>query len=129
MKKELCLLLAILFTLSLHAGNGKAKITFESPRYDFGYIQESKGKVTHTFEFTNTGNAPLIIVDTRSLCGCTALRFTKEPIAPNGKGSIDVQFDPAGRPGPFRKEIKVYTNASKAAVKLIVEGVVVSKKK
>lgn len=129
MKKELCLLLAILFTLSLHAGNGKAKITFESPRYDFGYIQESKGKVTHTFEFTNTGNEPLIIVDTRSLCGCTASRFTKEPIAPNGKGSIDVQFDPAGRPGPFRKEIKVYTNASKAAVKLIVEGVVVSKKK
>lgn len=128
MKKELSLLLAILFTLSLYAGNGKAKITFESPRYDFGYIQESKGKVTHTFEFTNTGDAPLIIIKTRSLCGCTASSYTKEPIAPNGKGSIEVKFDPEGRPGPFRKEVKVFTNAGKTAVKLIVEGVVVSKK-
>lgn len=128
MKKQLCLLLAFLFTLSLYAGNGKAKIKFESPRYDFGYIQEAKGKVSHTFEFTNTGNATLIIVDTRSLCGCTASQFTRKPVAPNGKGSIRVEFNPKGRPGPFRKEIKVYTNASKAAVKLIIEGVVVPKK-
>lgn len=128
MKKQLILLLAVLFTLSLHAANGKAKITFESSRYDFGYIQESKGIVTHSFEFTNNGDAPLIIVDTRSTCGCTASHFTKEPIAPKAKGSIDVQFNPEGRPGAFRKEVKVYTNASKAAVKLIIEGVVVPKK-
>ena len=128
MKKLLSLLTTFLFILSLDAGNGKAKITFESPRYDFGYIQEAEGVVTHSFEFTNSGNAPLIIIDTRSTCGCTASHFTKEPIAPNGKGTIDVQFNPKGRPGAFRKEIKVYTNASKAAVKLIIEGVVVPKK-
>lgn len=128
MKKTLSLLLAVLFALSLHAGNGKAKITFESPRYDFGYIQESKGVVTHSFEFTNSGDAPLIIIETRSTCGCTASQFTKEPIAPKAKGAIEVQFNPEGRPGTFRKEIKVYTNASKAAVKLIVEGVVVPEK-
>lgn len=40
MKKYLSLLIAILFTLSLNAGGGKAKIVFDSTRYDFGYIQE-----------------------------------------------------------------------------------------
>lgn len=128
MKKQLSLFLAVLFALSLYAGNGKAKIAFESTRYDFGYIQESKGVVTHSFEFSNSGDAPLIIIDTRSTCGCTASKFTKEPIAPKAKGSIEVQFNPEGRPGTFRKEVKVYTNAGKAAVKLIIEGVVVPKK-
>ena len=42
MKKYLSLLIAILFTLSLNAGGGKAKIVFDSTRYDFGYIQEDK---------------------------------------------------------------------------------------
>lgn len=128
MKKQIILLVTLLLTLSLNASSGKAKITFDSPRYDFGYIQESKGNVTHAFEFTNSGNAPLIIIDTRSTCGCTASHFTKEPIAPKGKGKIVVTFNPEGRPGTFRKEVKVYTNASKAAVKLIIEGVVVPKK-
>ena len=120
MKKYLSLLIAVLFTLSLNAGGGKAKIVFDSTRYDFGYIQEDKGKVTHSFKFTNGGDAPLIIIDTRSTCGCTA--------SPAGTGSIDVTFDPEGRPGTFRKEVKVYTNARKASIKLIIEGIVVPKK-
>ena len=111
MKKYLSLLIAILFTLSLNAGGGKAKIVFDSTRYDFGYIQEDKGKVTHSFNFTNGGDAPLIIIDTRSTCGCTASHFTKEPVA-----------------GTFRKEVKVYTNAGKASIKLIIEGIVAPKK-
>ena len=128
MKKYLSLLIAVLFTLSLNAGGGKVKIVFDSTRYDFGYIQEDKGKVTHSFKFTNGGDAPLIIIDTRSTCGCTASHFTKEPVAPAGTGSIDVTFAPDGRPGTFRKEVKVYTNAGKASIKLIIEGIVVPKK-
>ena len=42
--------------------------------------------------------------------------------------SIDVTFDPEGRPGTFRKEVKVYTNAGKASIKLIIEGIVAPKK-
>ncbi len=127
MKKQLSLLIAILISLSLNAGNGKAKMVLESTRYDFGHIQEENGSVTHAFEFTNEGDAPLIIIETRSSCGCTASSFTKKPIVPAGKGVIEVTFNPAGRPGSFRKEVKVYSNASKAPTKLIIEGVVVSK--
>ena len=125
MKKYLSLLIAVLFTLSLNAGGGKAKIVFDS---FLRCVQEDKGKVTHSFKFTNGGDAPLIIIDTRSTCGCTASHFTKEPVAPAGTGSIDVTFDPEGRPGTFRKEVKVYTNAGKASIKLIIEGIVVPKK-
>ena len=127
MKKQLSLLLMLLVSLSIFAGS-KGKIAFEATRYDFGYIEESKGVVAHDFEFTNTGKGALIIIDTRSMCGCTASKYSREPIAPGKKGIINVTFDPKGRPGVFRKEIKVYTSAGKSPVKLIVEGVVVPKK-
>ena len=70
MKKYLSLLIAILFTLSLNAGGGKAKIVFDSTRYDFGYIQEDKGKVTHSFKFTNDGDAHGIAFHQRACRPC-----------------------------------------------------------
>ena len=42
MKKYLSLLIAVLFTLSLNAGGGKAKIVFDSTRYDFGIFRKIK---------------------------------------------------------------------------------------
>ncbi|KPK81343.1 MAG: hypothetical protein AMS27_15570, partial [Bacteroides sp. SM23_62_1] len=35
-------------------------ISFDSPVHDFEKLKEEEGKVTHNFEFTNTGGKPLI---------------------------------------------------------------------
>lgn len=59
MKKYLSLLIAILFTLSLNAGGGKAKIVFDSTRYDFGYIQEDKGKANALFQIYQRRRCPV----------------------------------------------------------------------
>jgi hypothetical protein len=63
-----------------------------------------------SFEFKNSGNAPLIITNVQSTCGCTVPAFPKEPILPGKTGKIDVKYNMA--PGPIRKTITVESNAS-----------------
>ncbi|HEY0091074.1 MAG TPA: DUF1573 domain-containing protein, partial [Flavobacterium sp.] len=56
-------------------------MTFSEPEHDFGSINKGD-KVTHSFEFKNTGEADLIISDAKATCGCTVPEFPKDPIAP-----------------------------------------------
>ena len=48
---------------------------------NFGEIRQGK-PVTTTFEFTNTGAAPLLISSVKTSCGCTASNWTKDAIQP-----------------------------------------------
>ena len=50
-------------------------ITFKETEFDFGDIKQGE-KVEHTFEFTNTGEADLLIITARASCGCTVPEFT-----------------------------------------------------
>lgn len=87
------------------------EITFEKSTHDFGNIFIGE-KVTYNFKFTNTGNAPLIIISTRSGCGCTAGDYPKEPIPPGGEARINVTFNSAGRRGFQSESVRVVTNAT-----------------
>lgn len=108
MKKGILTLLISYFAIVLSA---QPKLEFESHYYDFGEIKEADGKVTGKFIFTNIGDSNLIITNVRPGCGCTAANFTKTPVAPNEQGFIEATYDPYNRaPGPFTKNIRVYTN-------------------
>src|ERR1044071_3684921 len=52
------------------ANQPKTTIKFDEMKYDFGEITEGD-KVDHTFNFTNSGNSPLIITGAIGSCGCT----------------------------------------------------------
>ena len=89
-------------------------ISFAEKEHDFGIIPENGGPVSYKFEFTNTGDAPLVIISATASCGCTRPTYTDEPIAPGKKGVIKVTYLPEGRPGEFEKVIKVRTNAKES---------------
>ena len=95
--------------------------------YDFGTIKESKGQVKHTFEFTNTGNTPLLVLDAVASCGCTRPSYTAKPVKPGKKGKIEVTFSPAGRAGTFRKTIKVKNNSPEKVISLVITGTIIPK--
>ena len=50
-----------LLTLLASAGLSAQEMTFKETTHDFGEIEEEYGKVNYDFQFTNTGDKPLII--------------------------------------------------------------------
>lgn len=72
------------------------KIEFDKKEHDFGEI-EAKTNVETVFSYTNTGDAPLVITDIKSSCGCTVPKdWSREPLAPGEKGEFTVKFNGSG---------------------------------
>lgn len=86
-----------------------AAISFSETEFDFGTVKEGQ-VIEHTFNFTNTGEAPLIIQNAQASCGCTVPDWTKTPIAPGEKGFVKAKFDSNGRPNLQKKTITVVAN-------------------
>lgn len=109
----------------LMASAAEPAVEFPELVHDFGTIAENGGAVSHEFTFTNTGDAPLMIVNASASCGCTRPDFPKKPIKAGKSDRIKVTFLPAGRPGEFNKTVTVRTNAKKAKkVTLRIKGFV-----
>ena len=109
MKKLTCLL--ALFALNAVAFAQGAKIEFldKDNTIDYGKVYKENDSGIRSFEFKNTGDAPLIITNVQSTCGCTIPTKPKEPIAPGKTGKIDVKYNMNA--GPIRKTITVESNA------------------
>lgn len=100
-----------------------AEIKFDTLRCDLGVFPESDPVRKYSFSFTNTGTAPLIINQAFASCGCTVPSFTKEPVKPGEKGSVDITYNGKGLvPGRFSKTITVRSNAKNRIVRLVIEG-------
>jgi len=120
MKKLVLVLFVGLLGFSLTAQDSSAKIEFTSETVDYGTIEKGSNGV-RAFEFTNTGNAPLIISKVSSSCGCTIPKKPEAPILPGKKGEIQVKYD-TNRVGPIRKAITVISNADTPTKVLKIKG-------
>ncbi|WP_224489808.1 DUF1573 domain-containing protein [Robertkochia flava] len=119
--KKLLMLLFVGFTcLGVSAQEKVAKIEFKSDVIDYGEIARGSDGV-RVFEFTNTGNAPLIISKVTSSCGCTIPKKPEEPVMPGQTGQIEVKYD-TQRVGHIRKTIMVTSNADTPKVPLKIKG-------
>ncbi|MEZ4777109.1 MAG: DUF1573 domain-containing protein [Bacteroidia bacterium] len=106
--------------LALESVGREAAISFDETEYDMGQVLQGK-PVSHTFTFTNTGNADLKIESVKPGCGCTVAEYTKESIAPGETGFITATYNAAGM-GVFTKTISVKTNASETSMILRFKG-------
>ena len=127
MKKTLILFAFALISSIVFAQNGP-KIVFSAKdnTIDYGQVTKTENG-TRDFIFTNTGNAPLIITNVLSTCGCTIPTKPTEPIMPGKTGKITVKYNMA--PGPIRKTITVESNAinyDAGRVALKIKGEVIS---
>ena len=88
----------------------KAQIVFKEVRHDFGTIKQGE-KVEHVFEYTNAGQAPLILSNVQTTCGCTASEWSRAPLAPGQTGRLKATFNSAGKMGRQNKVISIFSNA------------------
>ena len=128
MKKTVALL-AIVFISSFGFAQNGPKIEFKAKdnTIDYGTTTKNKDNGIRTFEFTNTGDAPLIITNVLSTCGCTVPTKPEAPIMPGKTGKIEIKYNMA--PGPIRKTITVESNAvnvESGRVALKIKGEVIA---
>ncbi|MBC3757356.1 DUF1573 domain-containing protein [Hyunsoonleella sp. SJ7] len=127
MKHLITILFVGLISFSFNAQGKVAKIEFKETTIDYGTIEKGSNGV-RVFEFTNTGDAPLIISKVTSSCGCTIPKKPEDPIMPGKTGQIEVKYD-TNRVNPIRKTITVMSNAETPTVALKIKGLVVDPSK
>ncbi len=127
MKKLIAILCIAFLSIGAMAQQKIAKIEFKTDVIDYGTIDKGSDGV-RVFEFTNTGNAPLIISNVKSTCGCTVPKKPKGPILPGETGEIEVKYD-TKRVNPIRKTITVLSNAETPTVALKIKGLVIDPSK
>lgn len=120
MKKFVLLLFIAMLAFSVNAQDKSAKIEFKATEIDYGEIEKGSNGI-RVFQFTNTGNVPLVISKVHSSCGCTIPKKPEDPVLPGETGEIEVKYD-TNRVGPIRKTITVVSNADTPTVGLKIKG-------
>ena len=93
---------------------------FETETIDYGKITQGSER-KRVFEFTNVGDAPLIIKNVKATCGCTVPKTPEKPVMPGETGKIEVEYD-TKRLGGFSKALTVFSNAKNERKMLKIKG-------
>ena len=110
MQKIIALILFTLFSNISFSQSAKIEFSAKENTIDYGKVTKASDSGVRVFEFTNTGDVPLIITNVLSTCGCLIPSKPEAPILPGKKGKIEVKYNMAI--GPIRKTITVETNAT-----------------
>lgn len=110
MKNLITIIATAFFSIATYAQNGP-KIEFSAPEntIDYGKVSKNSDNGIRTFEFKNTGDAPLEIITILSTKECSILSKPTTAIPAGQIGKIEVKYNMS--PGPIRKTITVETNA------------------
>ncbi|UUV21484.1 DUF1573 domain-containing protein [Flavobacterium sp. CBA20B-1] len=127
MKKFLGIVAMTLVGAASYAQTGpKIEFKAENNTIDYGTVVKGVDTGVRTFEFTNTGDEPLVITNVRSSCGCTVPSKPEAPIMPGKSDKIEVKYNM--NPGTISKTITVESNAKNVeggTVALFIKGKVV----
>lgn len=73
-------------------------------------VEPGMTSVEAYYSFKNAGIAPVRITEVNSNCGCTAVKWPRDPIAPGATGEIVIELAFEGRTGPLRKQVRIWTD-------------------
>ena len=87
-------------------------LQFSETEHDFGEIEAGK-PVETVFNYKNVGEAPLVITDIKTSCGCTVPKdWSRAPLAPGESGKFTVRYNGSGS-NKITKTITVTANTEK----------------
>lgn len=89
-------------------------IKFEETEHDFGEIEKGKS-VSTIFKYKNTGEAPLVVTNIGTTCGCTVPKdWSREPLLPGESGEFTVNYNGSGN-GAVTKQLTITANTEKGS--------------
>ena len=103
-------------------------VEFDKTVHDFGDVLMSAGPVSCTYSIRNISEEPVVIYNVVSSCGCTDVKWTKEPLRPGASGTVTATYKNDEGAYPFDKTLTVYLSALKQPVVLHLRGVSHAKK-
>lgn len=104
------------------------ELVFDYKSYDFGIVNHGD-TVTHKFYFVNEGDAPAIISEASSSCGCTIPEYPRKPIKPGQRAFIKAVFATKGKLNTQKKSITIKANTEPNYTTLYLEGEVYNRPK
>lgn len=109
--KNIATIIAIVLISSFGFAQSGAKIQFKTAdnSIDYGTVSKQNDNGIRSIEFTNVGDAPLIITNVLSTSGFTIASIPSGSIAPGRSGKVDIKYNMV--PGPIRKTITIESNA------------------
>ncbi len=140
MKRTLNIAILLIFALSLFNAapiemtknelatfdNKVAIISFKTEVIDYGTIEQNSDG-TRIFTFTNSGDAPLLITNVKTSCGCTVPSYSKAPILPGASGELEIKYN-TKKLGTFTKTVTVMSNSEGGNKVLKIKGNIVAAK-
>lgn len=94
----------------------------EKKQINWGSFLKDQQKTFSVF-LKNTGNYPLVILDTSTTCGCAEAQYDLHPAQPGDSLKIQITYTPKDT-GYFEEWITVKCNTSPSTVRLSVKGTV-----
>lgn len=125
------LLVGLVNNSTLANTKGKPKLEFKAEnnkiQLDTMYLSDMKDEVELEIEFANKGNQPLIVKKVTGCCGTQITDWTKKPILPGEKGTIQIYFRVPPRAHKITRTVKAISNDPEGAKTLRIKGIVTEK--
>lgn len=99
------------------------QLKISDAKKSFGFVK--KGDIVKLeYEFTNSGNQPLLITNSIAECSCTTVYFPIKPIMPNESAKIMVNFDTKSVYDRQDRVVEIISNSKTTSKKIRFKGVV-----
>lgn len=105
-----------------------AAVEIDKTVHDFGDVLIDAGPLSCTFTIKNISSKAMLIYNVVSSCGCTDVKWTREPLQSGKTGTISATYSNDEGPYPFDKTLTVYFSNVKKPVILRLRGSVHEKK-
>jgi hypothetical protein len=109
--------------LPIHEGDKQPKLLVDHRTHDFGAVDRD-ARISHTFQFTNAGQAPMTLRPGRTSCTrCTITGLSKTKVLPGETVGVTVEYLPAGGKRRFQQAAVVFTDdPNERRVELFITG-------
>lgn len=98
-------------------------VEFDKTIHNFGDVMLSDGPLSCTFTMKNISDKPVVIYNVVTSCGCTDVKWTREPVLPGKTGTISTVYTNDEGPYPFDKSLTAYISGVGKPVILRIRGI------